>query len=118
MTNLEELARAVEKESDALNDRIAAFQCELAELRLGITATAGELSYKKRNGQWALWVGNEQLIQASRETRINAVELFPALLQELELRAKELLTRLRSSSTSRPWPPGSRRLPRSREERS
>jgi hypothetical protein len=117
-TRLEELSTQLNASSDALSESIKRLEAKLASLRLGISVWLEEpidtylyqgdristfLGYTRVNGKWCLALRDDSneiigdpeleaplqpLLQASRENRIKALQLMPAMIVSLETAAE------------------------------
>ena len=116
-----ELQPRLSQAADRLNSKIAAFEEELSSLNLGVAATVRlfeddteplglDLEFRKHAGRWRLLVNHwddgrdhadrAPLVGASRELRLDAVALFPKLLESLLAASEQELARIDASAAS------------------
>lgn len=116
-----ELQPRLSQAADRLNSKIASFEEALNSLNLGVAATVRlyeedlepvgtDLEFRKYNGKWRLVVfhwddGRDRsdrapLVGASRELRLDAVALFPKLLDALLAASEQELTRIDASAAA------------------
>lgn len=107
--------------ADRLNAKIAAFEAALTGLNLGVAAEVRiyedehgvdgtNLEFRKFSGKWRLLVCDwddtqdradlSPLVGASREVRLDAVDLFPKLLDALLAASEAELDRLDASAAA------------------